>query len=277
MKPTLSPLVAVGRQYILSEASTLCTEQVEQAVGILSRFIDGSYSKVDSIQKLDEIIGSHNSLDKISRILETPTKPIQKSRSKSYNSMHRMQARSWKAYEDQRLLAGVHKFGLENWSRVATFIGNGRTAAQTAQRWFRGLDPSISRDQWSKEEDRELIKLVKKYGDKSWKTVAENLKNRSDVQCRYRYLHMPNKNQKIEEIIQNENKETSQAENQKVLTNNEVVQEKVQNRNRVVLDSIDNILSRVDNEHNLKILNNEIFYFIGQKVPGLPNQPLNLP
>jgi hypothetical protein len=102
----------------------------------------------------------------------------------------RARAHLWTSYEDQRLLAGMHRFGMDNWQIIANFVGNGRTKAQCSQRWFRGLDPSISKDHWSVEQDTKLIELVAYYGDKSWRRIASELGDRCDVQCRYRYKQL---------------------------------------------------------------------------------------
>jgi hypothetical protein len=98
--------------------------------------------------------------------------------------------RPWTAYEDQRLLAGIHRFGLEEWEVVSRFVGNGRTKAQCSQRWSRGLDPKICKRTWSRDDDDRLIGLVALYGEKSWTRVASELGNRCDVQCRYRYKQL---------------------------------------------------------------------------------------
>ena len=93
----------------------------------------------------------------------------------------------WSPSEDIRLLAGIYKYGLENWSYVASFVGNGRTRSQASQRWSRGLNPRISKDAWTADEDQALMRLVQEFGDKAWTKVASHMGNRSDVQCRYHY------------------------------------------------------------------------------------------
>lgn len=93
----------------------------------------------------------------------------------------------WTTYEDEKLLAAIHRFGVDNWSSIARFVGNSRTRSQCSQRWFRGLDPRLSKNQWTREEESMLIQLVSTYGDRSWTRVASKLGNRSDVQCRYHY------------------------------------------------------------------------------------------
>jgi hypothetical protein len=100
---------------------------------------------------------------------------------------HRQKTRPWSGLEDVRLLAAIHRQGLDNWSGVASFVGSSRTRSQCSQRWLRGLDPRISRTQWTLEEDAALVRLVETYGEKSWIRVSQGIGTRSDVQCRYRY------------------------------------------------------------------------------------------
>lgn len=110
--------------------------------------------------------------------------------SASVNNKNRKKTRSWTNEEDQRLLMGVHLYGLENWTLVAQFVGNGRTRSMCSQRWIRVLDPKISKNHWSEEEDQQLLQMIKLYGEKSWMKIATKLGNRSDVQCRYHYQQL---------------------------------------------------------------------------------------
>ena len=93
----------------------------------------------------------------------------------------------WSTYEDNRLLAAIYRYGIDNWALISKFVGNGRTRAQCAQRWTRCLNPRICKETWEPREDALLIQLVQNFGDHSWTKVAEYMGNRSDVQCRYRY------------------------------------------------------------------------------------------
>jgi hypothetical protein len=38
--------------------------------------------------------------------------------------------RQWNPYEDNRLFAGIHRFGFDFWQFVTSFVENGRTKAQ---------------------------------------------------------------------------------------------------------------------------------------------------
>jgi hypothetical protein len=105
----------------------------------------------------------------------------------------RQKTRPWSAIEDQRLLAAILRIGFDNWRYVSLFVGNGRNRAQCSQRWFRGLNPKISKEPWTPEEEARLIQLVKQWGVKSWAKIATALGKRSDVQCRYHYKQIENR------------------------------------------------------------------------------------
>ena len=82
------------------------------------------------------------------------------------------------------------KHGIENWTSISRFVGNGRTRSQCSQRWMRGLDPKISKTQWSQQEEELLIHLISVHGNKAWTTISSQMRNRSDVQCRYKYKQL---------------------------------------------------------------------------------------
>lgn len=95
--------------------------------------------------------------------------------------------KTWSRFEDQRLVTGIHKYGITNWTNICQFVGNRRTRGQCSQRWHRTINPLINKNYWSAEEDYKLIHAVNKYGDKSWAKVASYVIDRTDIQCRYRY------------------------------------------------------------------------------------------
>ena len=95
--------------------------------------------------------------------------------------------KKWTAEEDQRLRKAVEKYGTNDWQKVAEEVGGKRKRAQCAQRWMRGLNPAISHEGWTPEEDEQLFRLVEEYGNKNWMKIASLMNNRCDVQCRYRF------------------------------------------------------------------------------------------
>lgn len=140
-----------------------------------------------------ETVGRDDSLARVQDILNLPEEPIpyHEDREADETSLtFRKKTRTWTPAEDQRLLGGVARFGVDNWQTVAKWLGSGRNRAQCSQRWTRGLDPRISKKSWTPEEDAQLEELVRLHGDKSWTKIASILGNRSDVQCRYHWKQL---------------------------------------------------------------------------------------
>ena len=99
----------------------------------------------------------------------------------------RKPGRQWSREEDLKLCKAVENYGTEDWNFIAQVVGGGRTRQQCHQRWFRGLDPTISRERWSPEEEKLLLKYIKEEGLKAWTKIAKKIGTRNDVQCRYHY------------------------------------------------------------------------------------------
>ncbi|EAY03553.1 Myb-like DNA-binding domain containing protein [Trichomonas vaginalis G3] len=95
--------------------------------------------------------------------------------------------KAWSPLEDQRLIAAISIYGIENWKQITNFVGNSRTRSQCSQKWNRSLNPLINKNQWTQQEDQALLRATTLYGDHSWARVAEEVEGRTDVQCRYRY------------------------------------------------------------------------------------------
>ena len=146
-------------------------------------------SRFDSLSKeINDIYPCDSAMDFLRNVLATekkaPPPPVE-----VYDTFDsaRKRTRSWTQNEDYRLIMGVHLCGDNNWSEVSEFVGGGRTRSQCSQRWCRVIDPRISKDHWSEQEEKKLLEVVKKVGDKSWIKVAAEMNGRSDVQCRYKY------------------------------------------------------------------------------------------
>ena len=144
-------------------------------------------------------LGTSAPLDMLKSVIETDInthEEIESSGSEfsdslgAVSSSGRKRARPWNADEDRRLLAGILRNGTDSWSAVSEIVGETRTRAQCSQRWFRGLDPRISKKRWSPEEDKKLIDFVEEFGETAWAKIASSMGNRSDVQCRYHYQQL---------------------------------------------------------------------------------------
>ena len=187
-----SPLIEVCMAFTADVAPRLDPIKQDIAREIVTRYIDGELQFPEASRKFEVTVGSSNPIDKIHEIILLPDEPIPGfvPEVRECGGTQRKKTRSWTTQEDMRLLAGVHKYGLDAWSSVAHFVGNGRTRSQCSQRWIRVLDPRISKELWTRAESNKLLELVKQHGEKSWMKIATELGNRSDVQCRYHFLQL---------------------------------------------------------------------------------------
>lgn len=183
-----SPLVDVGLHYVSEVCRTIVDQDMQHIENALILFLSNQMSFKDCAEVFTQVLNTKRPLNRIFAILQTPETPIPVSFMREVGSLKRNH--HWAEYEDRRLLAGIHRFGTENWSAVAAFVGNGRSRSQCMQRWSRGLNPSIRRDKWTKEEEEMLLELVNSNKYKSWSAISFHMKNRSDVQCRYHYKQM---------------------------------------------------------------------------------------
>jgi hypothetical protein len=186
MNCRISPLDELATQYIAHTFPWLTSSQLALAHQTIISYLGAAITSDQASRTFQAEFGNTDPIDWVTHILEVPNEPIPSFQSPGAD-LGRRKPHPWTPFEDQRLIAGIHRFGSDNWGLIANFIGNNRTRAQTSQRWQRVLDPRISRDIWTKEEEEQLVSLVGQYGLKSWIKVAKDLGTRSDVQCRYRY------------------------------------------------------------------------------------------
>jgi hypothetical protein len=154
---------------------------------IIERFLCHEISFDTLSHDASQIVSDIHPLSMLQAIVTISPDPIPYSDDDVGRHGTRRCGRYWSSYEDQRLLAGILRYGMDNWTLIASFVGNGRSRSQCSQRWYRGLNPSVVKGQWSKDEEDRLVQLVTASGDQSWTKIALQLGNRSDVQCRYRY------------------------------------------------------------------------------------------
>jgi hypothetical protein len=185
----MSPLYELAAQYISEIRGSMTDEIKESAKRTLSALIDGEITSEDAQRTLTTLLNDTTPVRRIQEILNVPDEPLP-SVPVGIGNFLRRKTQQWTQAEDLRLIAGLHRYGSDNWAVVAKFVGSGRTRSQCGQRWQRGLDPRISRQHWTDGEERRLLDLVMKHGVKSWVKIAKELGNRSDVQCRYRYSQM---------------------------------------------------------------------------------------
>lgn len=169
---------------------------------------------------LMQLVGNTKPFERLQRIVKLsecnePLPEISETESKTMSiGTGRRRSTLWTESEDERLLAGIYKYGTGDWGSISKFFGPRRTRAQCSQRWIRGLNPMISKEKWTHEQDIMLLMLVGMYGEKNWTVISQYMANRCDVQCRYRY--------KVLEKMQNFAEMKQEAEKKAKQYNSEV-------------------------------------------------------
>lgn len=82
------------------------------------------------------------------------------------------------------LKVAVAKYGLNQWSRVASLLHR-KSAKQCKARWNEWLDPAIKKIEWSREEEEKLLHLAKIFPTQ-WRTISRHI-GRTAAQCLERY------------------------------------------------------------------------------------------
>lgn len=91
----------------------------------------------------------------------------------------------WTKDEDEKLRRLVEIHG-ERWDFIASHFAD-RADVQCQHRWSKVVNPELVKGPWTKEEDEQVMELVRKYGPKRWTLIAKHLKGRIGKQCRERW------------------------------------------------------------------------------------------
>jgi hypothetical protein len=194
MNQPVSPLFLLAESYITEACPKIRPELFAEMLQIISHFLRGVITCQRASEIFTEKIGTSTPVGRIDAIMRVADHPIVVLGDRESFLPMRRRSHPWSEYEDRRLICGITKFGFESWAAIAQFVGNGRTRAQCAQRWYRGLDPRISRFMWTHEEEKRLLELVSIHGPHSWTRISADLGSRSDAQCRYHYMQMMKEN-----------------------------------------------------------------------------------
>ena len=190
------PLYQVACAYAC-ETNAEADDRVKEIIfSALNQYINNQIAYEECVRAFAENGCNQQAADRVRQILNTQESTnATYTKKKSFNNVRngRKIAQNWTPNEDNKLLCALHKFGLNNWERVSEFVGLNRNKYQCSQRWYRVLDPSIKKGFWTADEEKELLKLVEKYGDRSWKQIAAEMKYRTDTQCRYHYAILAKK------------------------------------------------------------------------------------
>lgn len=101
----------------------------------------------------------------------------------------------WRNSDDEVLKVAVTKYGLNQWSRVASLVYR-KSAKQCKARWNEWLDPSIKKVEWSREEEEKLLHLAKVFPTQ-WRTISQHI-GRTATQCLEKYERL------LEQALQKE-------------------------------------------------------------------------
>lgn len=107
----------------------------------------------------------------------------------------------WKNSEDEVLKAAVMKYGLNNWSRVASLLAR-KSPKQCKARWYEWLDPSVKKTEWTREEEEKLLHLAKLFPTQ-WRTIAP-IVGRTAYQCLEHYEKLLDQAQGRDEMDEND-------------------------------------------------------------------------
>ncbi|CAA7409353.1 unnamed protein product [Spirodela intermedia] len=84
----------------------------------------------------------------------------------------------WSKEEDDIIIEMVNKHGPKKWSTIAQALP-GRIGKQCRERWHNHLNPAISKEAWTQEEELALIHAHQIYGNK-WAELTKFLPGRTD-------------------------------------------------------------------------------------------------
>ena len=216
MDRRLQPKLKAGNAEILEVGVMLMEQHIGQAfadrkgalVRVMSDYLSGMIQYPQAHTAFMSLVGQAQPIERLKEIVEVPDRPIPDNHDPEpqTGTGPRRKMRSWSPYEDTRLLAGIYRYGVDNWAPISRFVGNGRTRAQCAQRWARGLNPRICKDTWDINEDIRLMQFVNLFGGRAWTKIAALMGNRSDVQCRYHYHQLSRDMSQLCQIAEEGNK-----------------------------------------------------------------------
>lgn len=98
----------------------------------------------------------------------------------------------WNAEEDALLVYLISQ-GFQNWGKLAQQM-NGRTAKQCRERWRHHLDPQVSKEEFSAEEDKIVFEKQLEFGN-SWAQISQCLPGRTEDSVKIRFKALARESQ----------------------------------------------------------------------------------
>lgn len=85
----------------------------------------------------------------------------------------------WSPVEDARLSSHITRYGVGTWSSVAELAGLERSGKSCRLRWMNYLQPNLSREPISRQEEDRIVSLQKLLGNR-WSAIAARMPGRTD-------------------------------------------------------------------------------------------------
>jgi hypothetical protein len=101
----------------------------------------------------------------------------------------------WTKEEDRRLREAVEGMGAQKWTAIAAVVGD-RTGKQCRERWTAHLNPELSVDPWTAEEDRLICELHNELGNQ-WSRIGRELNGRSANAVKNRFNYIKRRNLRV--------------------------------------------------------------------------------
>ena len=94
----------------------------------------------------------------------------------------------------------VIEHGAKGWNFIAAILP-GRIGKQCRERWHNHLDPKITKNKWTIEEDKKLMNLYLQYG-KKWSLIARYMHGRTDNTIKNRFNSALKMHSSFEEYLE---------------------------------------------------------------------------
>lgn len=98
-----------------------------------------------------------------------------------------MRQKKWSAEEDSLLLKVVKSYKERNWKEISKYFKS-KDPLQCFSRYKR-IRPGLNRGPWTKDEDKQILKLIHCYGS-NWAKISKAMGSRNGKQIRDRYINV---------------------------------------------------------------------------------------